>query len=160
MRIDPNAGNHDHVSKRTPIDKTVERSDGAKPATQLLESPEKRADIKPLANGQGKSLDLRNFTPRQMADLSMDLYVSDILEWEEYAMLAFQPELHPDYDRTIGALTGEKAKPDGPRDFISEWETRHRFEEKHNSKDRELVQRTLRIVNVLKQIVSPTNLVA
>ena len=160
MRIDPNAGNHDHVSKRTPIDKTVERSDGAKPATQLLESPEKRADIKPLANGQGKSLDLRNFTPRQMADLSMDLYVSDILEWEEYAMLAFQPELHPDYDRTIGALTGEKAKPDGPRDFISGWETRHRFEEKHNSKDRELVQRTLRIVNVLKQIVSPTNLVA
>ena len=158
MRIYPNAG-HDHLSQRAPVDKTVERTDGPKPVTQLLEGPDKRADVKPLANGQGKGLDLRNFTPRQMADLSMDLYVSGILEWDEYAMLAFQPELHPDYDRTIGALTGEKAKPDGPRDFIAEWEKRHRFEEKHNSKDRDLVQRTLRVVNVLKQIGSPTNVV-
>ena len=159
MRIDPKAGNDDHVSQRTPVDKTVERADGAKPADKLLESPEKRADIKPLFNGQGQGLDLRNFTPRQMANLSMDLYVSGILEWDEYAMLAFQPELHPDYDRTIGALTGEKAKPDGPRDFIAEWEGRHRFEEEHNPEDRKLVQHTLRIVNVLKQIESPTNVV-
>ncbi len=36
----------------------------------------------------------------------MDLHVAGVLPWEGYAMLAFQPELHPDYDRTVGALIG------------------------------------------------------
>jgi len=75
-------------------------------------------------------------------------------------MLAFQPELHPDCEHSIGAHTSEKAKPDGPRDFIAEWKTRQRFEEKHNSKNRNLVKRSVRIVNVLKKIGSPSNLVA
>lgn len=156
MRIDPS----DHLSQRTPTinEAGTTRADAAKPkAPPLLAGPEKRAEAKPLQPGQGKGLDLRNFTPRQMAELSMELYVSGAVTWEEYAMLAFQPELHPDYDRTIGALTGEKAAPDGPRDFIAEWEARLRFEEKHNGKDRETVQRAVRIVSVLKQLGAPTN---
>lgn len=159
MRIDP-SGNHDHLSNRTPVVKETDtgRTEAAKPKEPaLLAGPEKRAEAKPLQHGQGKGLDLRSFTPRQMAELSMELYVAGVVTWDEYAMLAFQPELHPDYDRTIGALTGEKAAPDRPRDFIVEWEKRLRFEEKHNGKDREAVQRTVRIVNVLKQLGAPTN---
>ena len=62
---------------------------------------------------------VRQFTPRHMAELSLELYVLGYIDWDEYAMLAFQSELHPDFDRTIGALTGEKADPDRPRDFLS-----------------------------------------
>ena len=52
------------------------------------------------------AVDARHISPRQIAEISMDLYVGGALSWEEYALLAFQPELHPDYERTIGALTG------------------------------------------------------
>lgn len=37
-------------------------------------------------------------------------------------MLANQPELHPDFNRTIGALTGRRAAPDRERDCLAEWE--------------------------------------
>ncbi len=104
-------------------------------------------------------VDIRRLSPRQMSETSMDLYVAGILPWEEYAMLAFQAELHPDYDKTIGALTGEPAAPDRPRDFLNLWEERLRFEEKHNAGNPNLVARTRRIVQVFRQIASPTNLV-
>ena len=65
----------------------------------------------------------------------MDLYMVGVITWEEHAMLAFQPELHPDYDQTVGALTGEKADPDRPRDYVAIWEARLAFERKHNAGD-------------------------
>jgi len=105
------------------------------------------------------NVDIRHLSPRQMAETSLDLYVAGILPWEEYAMLAFQPELHPDYDKTIGALTGEKAAPDRPRDFLNVWEERLKFEQKYNADNPQLVDRTQRIVQVFRQIDSPTNLV-
>jgi hypothetical protein len=104
-------------------------------------------------------VDIRNMTPRQMAESSMDLYVSGVLPWEEYAMLAFQAELHPDFDRTIGALTGEPADPDRPRDFLTVWEERLDFDEKYNADKPALINRTRRIVSVFRQISSPTNVI-
>lgn len=103
-------------------------------------------------------VDIRNLSPRQMAETSLDLYVAGILPWDEYAMLAFQPELHPDYDKTIGALTGEKAQPDKPRDFLTIWEERLQFEQKYNGDNPDLIARTQRIVQVFRLIDSPTNL--
>ncbi|WP_316977367.1 hypothetical protein [Shumkonia mesophila] len=105
-------------------------------------------------------IDIRRLSPRQMAETSLDLYVAGVLPWEEYAMLAFQAELHPDYNRTIGALTGEPAAPDRPRDFLGMWEERLRFEEEHNAGNPHLVARTRRIVQVFRQIASPTDLMA
>jgi len=105
-------------------------------------------------------IDIRRLSPRQMAETSLDLYVAGVLPWEEYAMLAFQAELHPDYNRTIGALTGEPAAPDRPRDFLGMWEERLRFEEEHNAENPHLVARTRRIVQVFRQIASPTDLMA
>ena len=104
--------------------------------------------------------DARAISPRQIADISMDLYVAGAVSWEEYAMLAFQPELHPDYDRTIGALTGEKAEPDRPRDYISQWQQRLKFEKKYNSDKPPLLARTQRIVDVLRQLRVRTDLSA
>ena len=165
MRVEQNVDPKDPAVQRGTTGKEVTKQEEPKPPSKLLEGPEKRAEVKSLSQGQGKGqgkgqgADLRNFTPREMAELSMDLYVSGVVTWDEYALLAFQPELHPDYDRTVGALTGEKAAPDRPRDFIAEWEERLRFEEEHNGKDRQRVSRTMRILSVLKQMNSPTNVV-
>jgi len=106
-----------------------------------------------------RSIDVRNLTPRQAAEFGMDLHVAGVLPWEEYAMLAFQPELHPDYDRTVGALIGEKAQPDRPRDFVAMWQERLAFERKYNAGDPKLIARTARIVTVLRQIETPTSVV-
>jgi hypothetical protein len=86
-----------------------------------------------------------------MSELSLDLYVAGLLGYEDYAMLAFQPELHPDYDTTIGALTGTRAQPDRPRDFIELWEDRLRFESAHSPENQKLIGRIQHIVHLLRR---------
>ncbi len=121
---------------------------------------DKGAGTRTRFDGFPRDLDIRNLTPRQMAGISLDLYVAGVVSWDEYAMLAFQAELHPDYDRSVGALTGEKAKPDQPRDFVAEWEERLKFEMRHNDEYSRVAEDTSHIVGVLKQIDSPTDLIA
>jgi len=104
-----------------------------------------------------RAIDVRHLTPREMSDMSMDLYVAGVLSYEEYALLAFQPELHPDYDRTVGALTGEPAEPDKPRDYVREWEDRLDFERSHNADNEVVVDRTRRILSVLRRLDQPTD---
>ena len=97
--------------------------------------------------------DLRRISPRRLAALSMDLYLAGTLSWSEYEMLAFPPELHPDYERTIGALIGERADPDRPRDYVAYWERRLAFEKKYNGRDAILVERTQRIVDLVRGFI-------
>ncbi|NQU58555.1 MAG: hypothetical protein HQ513_15095 [Rhodospirillales bacterium] len=104
------------------------------------------------------AMDVRQMSPRKMAHLSMDLYVAGIIEWKEHEMLAFQAELHPDYNKSIGALTGEPAKPDHPKDFIEEWERRLTFQRRHNPDNVRRLRRTEHIKNILNQIDAPTHL--
>ena len=66
--------------------------------------------------------DLRNISPRQYAEIAHELYLEGSLRWEEYQWIGFPSELHPDYDSTIGALTGERADPDRPRDMLAAME--------------------------------------
>ncbi|MDP6884330.1 MAG: hypothetical protein QF830_09345, partial [Rhodospirillales bacterium] len=76
------------------------------------------------------------------------------------AMLAFQPELHPDYDRTIGALTGRRAAPDKGRDCLAEWEERLAFEQKYRGEKDETAMRTLHIVTLFQRLDAPSRMVA
>ena len=124
---------------------------------EVIGAPQER--VSPLRGVIG-DVNIRNISPRRMVDLGMDLYVAGVLPWEDYALLAFQPELHPDYDRTIGALTGEKAAPDRPRDFLAQWEERLRFDQKYNAERPDVVARSERIVGVFRQIQSPTQFFA
>lgn len=95
------------------------------------------------------SFDPRHMTPREMTGRSIELYAAGFLEWDDHLTLVFQPELHPDYDRTIGALLGEKAAPDAPRDFVAEWERRLLFELRYNAENTEAVGRARRILKAL-----------
>ena len=106
------------------------------------------------------SIDVRNISPREMTEGSLYLYALGVLTWEEYSILAFQPELQPDYDQTIGALTGQKAKPDEPKDFIAQWEERMTFAQRHNPADSKVIRRTKHILAVLRKLAPPKYLVA
>jgi hypothetical protein len=103
--------------------------------------------------------DVRRISPREMVELSLELYLAGFLAWEEYSLLAFQPELHPDYDRTVGALTGKPATPNRPRDFIALWEDRLSFESRYNRTDPATIDRTRHILAVLRLIDGPLRVV-
>jgi len=118
---------------------------------QLTESPLKGI----LAN-----INARAITPRQMQELSLDLYVGGIISWDEHAALAFQPDLHPDFARTIGALTGERPLPDQPRDYIKEWEQKLAFERRFAPSTSRAKERALHILSVLRRIDHPSSLLA
>ena len=102
-----------------------------------------------------RGLSLRDLSPRQMAEVSLDLYAAGVLAYEDYELLAFQPELHPQYNDTIGALTGEPAGPDRARDFVSQWEERLHFEQRYNPQNTRLVRETERIVTLLQTLDGP-----
>lgn len=104
--------------------------------------------------------DARSMSPREIAHLSLELYAAGVLQWDEYADLAYQPELDPEFDDTIGALTGEKARPDAKRDLIQDWEQRYDFLSRHRTNDTHAPERALHILGVLRRIESPTDLQA
>ena len=112
----------------------------------------------PLAELIG-NVDTHNLTPRRMEDLSLDLYAAGAISFDDYSLLAFQPELHPDFNRTIGALTGEQADPDRPRDFVSLWDDRAAFQRRHNAGRNDLIEQSERIASMLRRIDSPTNVI-
>ena len=103
---------------------------------------------------------MRQISPRKMSETGYDLYTLGAIGWEEYEMLAFQPELHRDYDTTIGALVGDTADPDRPQDFIEMWEKRLEFERRYNPDQTRKIRQTEHLVSILRQIDNPTNLVA
>jgi hypothetical protein len=102
--------------------------------------------------------DLGAITPRAMVALSAELFVSGYLTRDQHADLSFQSELMPNFDLTIGALTGEKAEPDRPRDYAEIWRQRLEFEKNHITDDERIVKRTQKILDLLETIESqPTN---
>lgn len=93
--------------------------------------------------------DASHMSPREMAERSQELYAVGLLSWDEYSLLAFQPELHPAYNRTIGALLGEKAEPDRRRNYVAEWWDRLAFERRYNRDEPGLIEQTARIAEIL-----------
>lgn len=105
----------------------------------------------PEPSKDARAFDPRAATPREVAKRSLDLYADGLLEWDDQAALAFQPELHPDYNRTVGALLQTAAAPDQPRDFVAEWEHRLVFELRYNPENDAAVARARRILRALRR---------
>lgn len=147
------------------------------PATELKPSPGRSlvavedALVPEVVPGSGRTfiesplkqilldINARAISPRAIHALSEDLYAGGVLTWDEHAELSFQAELHPDFTRTIGALTGENPRPDRPRDYVKEWESRLDFERRHFPEGPER-ERALHILSVLRRIEKPTDLKA
>ena len=99
---------------------------------------------------------VRAISPRGLADLAHELYVEGSLGLEDYLLLGFPSELHPAFDRTIGALTGRKAQPDRPRDMIREWETRLSDLHASSAPLPALLDRARRTLGLLRWLETPT----
>lgn len=112
----------------------------------------------PSLHDIARRYDIRSMTPREMVDLSGELYFAGFLSHDQYADLSFQAELMPNYDVTIGALTGQRAAPDRPRDYTSVWRAKLKFEMKHLADDPGVIERTRKIVELLRTIEKPENL--
>jgi len=123
----------------------------AKPAANSSEPPALAA---PLTRAE-----VRNMSPRQMSAWAHEMYLAGALGWKEY-QAAIPAELHPNYNRTVGALTGEMAAPDRPRDMVQEWEERLAFFRRHNAWDASEVRCTERIVTLLRRQADPGQWVA
>ncbi|MGH6660361.1 MAG: hypothetical protein ACREB6_02370 [Rhodospirillales bacterium] len=164
-----NPGGADFVRNQPPPLKTRPRVEpAAEPAAAIKALPAPKPEPAPSKSAAARSplrqligdVDVHRLSPRQMANLSQDLYAAGVVSFDDYAALAFQPELHPDFGRTIGALTGERAEPDRPRDFVRLWEERAEFQRCHNAARADLVKQDERIAAVLRQIDAPTDVVA
>ncbi|CAA7620017.1 conserved hypothetical protein [Candidatus Terasakiella magnetica] len=104
--------------------------------------------------------DLRNVSPRQFADVTHELYMEGTLTWAEFQMVGFPSELDPRYDETIGALTGEKAQPDKPRDMLGQWEQRVEFEKRYNPSPEQVQVAENALEKLTWQIAPPVRLSA
>lgn len=98
---------------------------------------------------------VRAISPRELAALAHELYLDGSLCLDDYLLLGFPSELHPAFDRTIGALTGRKAQPDRPRDMIREWENRLSDLRESSAPLPALLERARRTLGLLRWLETP-----
>ena len=91
-------------------------------------------------------------SPRNMIELSQDLFSSGHLTKDQHDVLSFQSELMPNFDAPIGPLPGEPADPDRPRDYTEIWRRRLEFEIKHAENAERIIIRTEKILDLLETI--------
>lgn len=82
--------------------------------------------------GVSRKYDVRNVSPREMAAMSQELYQGGAISFQDHALLSFQPELSPEFNKIF---PGRPGKPDTPRDFIAQWETQLQTDEKRSDKN-------------------------
>ena len=95
--------------------------------------------------------DVKNITPRNMAQMSQELYDNNSISLKNHAFMSFQPELNPSYNNTIGKFTHTTAKPDTPRNFLDEW--KERLEEQLQSgASSEIINNTKEVISILDNL--------
>lgn len=129
------------------------RADGVKDALVA-----RKIEQLPPPAGGARVPDVRHMTPREMQDYSQNLYAGGVIAFEDYEALAFQPDLHPDFERTIGALTGEKPQPDRPRDYIQQWSDRVEYTQRYYPQNSSEVRQAHRILEALKAFPKRTDI--
>jgi len=100
------------------------------------------------------NIHVRSMSPRQMADWAHEMYMTGWISWDEYRA-AIPPELLPGFDATIGALTGEFAEPNRPRDMLREWEERLDFARRYSRSSGPQLKLAERIVSLLRYQEGP-----
>jgi len=134
----------------------------AKPPAEIPGEQAKTHDVNRPETPFGvvtRNIDVRHISPREMTEFSLDLYAAGIVAFDEYSALSLHPELHPDFDKTIGALTGERAAPERKRDFLGYWEEKLSFQERRSRSNPKELDRTRRIVTVLRVIGRRTHII-
>ncbi len=118
-------------------------------------------EIDPFHSLTGDATNLlfsRNASPSELSEVSLDLYAMGLVSFDDYSALANHPEIHPGFDRTIGALTGEPAAPDRKRDLVEEWEDKYQFLNRYSPDNKNLIEQAERITKLLSALSRKTNL--
>ena len=124
----------------------------AGPGRALVPAPRPAANDsveEPVLRSPSIFVEPRRMTPRQLAHWAHEMYLAGALTWEDYLFAGFPAELHPDYNRTVGVLTGRRAQPDWPRDMVREWEDRVAFARRHNDPCDGTVRRAEKVLTLL-----------
>lgn len=126
------------------------------PGRSVVPSPRPAADV--FADHPGDPLpsvnihiEPRRMSPRQLAQWAHEMYLAGALNWQDYLFAGFPAELHPEYNRTVGVLTGRRAQPDWPRDMVREWEDRLAFVRRHNDPCDGTVRRAEKVLTLLRR---------
>lgn len=142
---------------------TRSSAEGAVMTSAAIALPPPRRDLPalppPFPPEAESGWDTRCISPRDFAEMAHELYVEGVFSWEDYCLVGFPSELHPDFDTTIGALIGARAEPDRPRDMLAQWEQRVDFERRYNRDARE-VRRAERVLHILHHNGRPPRMVA
>lgn len=130
------------VGQSLPVSGTRVEATKSSPEVVNVRTAKSLADV-------ARKYDVRNMSPRDMAAMSQELYQSGAISFQDHALLAFQPELSPEFNKT---LAGSPGKPDAPRDFIAQWETQLQIHE--NQGDVNFAKNDRRILNILGNLAA------
>lgn len=95
-----------------------------------------------------QNYDVTNISPKEMAEMSQQLFDSGNITLKQHSMLSFQPELNPSYSSTIGKMTNKIGQPDVPRNFLGEWKDLLEHQIK-NGYPEHIIQNTKEVVFIL-----------
>ncbi len=101
-----------------------------------LETAESLSDI-------AKKYNIRNMSPREMSEMSQELYQGGTISFQDHALLSFQPEL--------GFNSSEATnQADKPKDFIAHWEQQLKLHEQQGESS--FAKNDRRMLNILSNL--------
>ncbi|WP_051309296.1 hypothetical protein [Desulfogranum japonicum] len=128
------AGNKD--GQNLPNSATEVNSASSRSEKINLDTAESLSDI-------AQKYNIRNMSPREMSDMSQELYQKGAISFQDHALLSFQPELGFSSNENIH-------QADIPKDFIAHWEQQLQLHEQHG--ERAYAENDKRILNILSNI--------
>lgn len=104
-----------------------------------------------IVSSVAQKYDVKNISPREMAQMSQELFDNNSISLKNHAFISFQPELNPSYNDTIGKFTHTTAQPDNPRNFLDEWKVRLEEQLKSGASN-EIINNTKEVVSILDNL--------
>lgn len=93
---------------------------------------------------------IEHASPREIADMSLELYEGNVISFEEHSRLSFQTELHREQYQE---MYGEAPQPDNPRDYIVEWQNKL-DSQRASGTPREFTLKTVDMIGLLNNLQS------
>ncbi len=97
--------------------------------------------------------DLRNITAKDTAQLSQGLYDGGAISLKHHAFLSFQPALNPEYNDTIGSISGVTLTGDEPKDLVAFWENDLAYKQGSGASEL-IINNTREIVDLVRKLDS------
>ncbi|MBN1943820.1 MAG: hypothetical protein JW849_11055 [Phycisphaerae bacterium] len=98
------------------------------PDSVMAQALRMAADVAQMAN----EFNVRDMTPKQMIEISRRLYLLGAISLPEYAVMSFQPHLHPDFNANAESYRSMFKSPSRRRDYIRAWQEHLDFVQRYH----------------------------